>query len=116
MEIISDIMKIAVPVSEKNEAAIMAKRFGRASYYLIYNDQNDEIVFEENPAVNARGGAGIQAVEFLISKGINTVIVPEVGPNAERVLRTADIDIFQGLDLSSKELFEKWKNNELKKI
>ena len=109
-------MKIAIPVLEKNEAAIMARRFGRATYYLIYEDQNDEVVFVENPAVNARGGAGILAVEFLISKGINAVVVPEVGPNAERVLRSANIDIFQGLDLSSKELIEKWKNNELTKI
>ena len=112
----SDLMKIALPISEKNEAAIMARRFGRATYYLIRDDQNDDVVIVENPAVNARGGAGIQAVEFLISKGVNVVIVPELGPNAERVLRSANIDIFQGLDLSSKELFEKWKNNELKKI
>ena len=109
-------MKIAVPVSEKSEVALMARRFGRAPYYLIYDNQNDDIVIVENPAVNARGGAGIQAVEFLISKEVSTVIVPEVGPNAYRVLRSANIDIFHGLDLSSKELIEKWKNNELRKI
>ncbi len=109
-------MKIAVPVSEKNEAAIMAKRFGRATYYLIYDDQSDDVEIVENPAVSARGGAGIQAVEFLISKEVNAVIIPELGPNADRVLRSANIEIFQGLDLSSKELIVKLKNNELSKI
>ena len=109
-------MKIAIPISEKNEAAVMARRFGRATYYLIYDDQNDESLIVENPAVNARGGAGIQAVEFLISKEVKAVIVPEIGPNADRVLRSANMDIFQGLDLTSKELIEKWKNNELRKF
>ena len=109
-------MKIAVPISERNEVARMARRFGRSYYYLIYDDQNDDIVIIENPAVNARGGAGIQAVEFLISKGVNAVIVPEVGPNATRVLRSANMDIFQGLDLTSKELIEKWKKKELRRI
>ena len=47
-------MKIAIPISEKNEAAVMARRFGRATYYLIYDDQNDESLIVENPAVNAR--------------------------------------------------------------
>lgn len=109
-------MKIAIPISEKSETAFMARRFGRANYYLIYEDQNDEIVIVENPAVNARGGAGIQAVEFLISKGVKAVIVPEVGPNADRVLKSANMSIYHGLDLSSLELIDKWKNNELRKI
>ena len=109
-------MKIVIPVSEKNELAKMAKRFGRATYYLIYDDQNDDVEIVENPAANVRGGAGIQAVEFLISKGVEAVIVPEVGPNADRILRSSNIDIFHGLDLSSKELIEKWKKNELRII
>jgi len=109
-------MKIAIPVISKTKDSIMAERFGRAPYYAIYNEENNEFEFLENPATQARGGAGIQAVEFLISKNVQAVIVPEVGPKAERVLRSSNIIIHQGLKIQINELISKWKNEELKII
>ncbi len=109
-------MKIAIPISEKSEMSQMARRFGRSIYYLIYDNESTEIEIVENPAVQARGGAGIQAVEFLVSKGVNVVITPEVGPNAYRSLRSSNTKIYEGLQIPAKDLIEKWKRNELREI
>jgi predicted Fe-Mo cluster-binding NifX family protein len=109
-------MKIAIPIDEKNEKTVMSDRFGRASFYLIYDDTNNAIELLENHAAQARGGAGIQASQFLISQEIKTVIAPEIGPNALRVLKSSNTKIYQGSKIPAIELIEKWKKNELKEI
>lgn len=109
-------MKIALPVTSKDENCILDNRFGRGSFYYIFDTENDSFEIVDNPAKQARGGAGIQAVEYLISKGVKSVIIPEMGPNAERILRSANISVFQGENLPAKELVVKWKNKLLKEI
>ena len=109
-------MKIAIPSSSNQEDAMMYERFGRCNYFCIYDSESDKIDFVNNPAVNARGGAGFQAVEFLINNGVNAVIVPRLGPNAEGVLRRGDIEVYQGENIPIKDLLNKWKNNALTKI
>ncbi|MHA1302790.1 MAG: NifB/NifX family molybdenum-iron cluster-binding protein [Candidatus Heimdallarchaeaceae archaeon] len=109
-------MKIAIPVNERSDSSIMVNRFGRALYYLIYELEDDSYTFVENPAANARGGAGIKAVEFLISNGVKAVIAPRVGPNAEQVLRGSNIEIYEGQEVVWSELISKYRKNELNKI
>lgn len=106
-------MKIAIPVSTKNETTQMADRFGRSVYYVIYDSDAKAYDFVDNPAIEARSGAGLQAVEFLSTQGVQAVIVPEVGPKADQVLKRLNISIFQGLKIPIFELIEKWKNNQL---
>ena len=48
----------------------------------------------ENTAVNATGGAGIQAGQMLIDEGIKTVITGNLGLNVSRVLATGNIETF----------------------
>jgi len=109
-------MKIAIPLTEKSETGQMSDRFGRSTYYLIYDSETSEIEIIDNPAVQARGGAGIQAVQFLVSLGVNAVIAPEVGPNAFKVLRGSNTKIYKGIKTSAKELIEKWEKNELEEV
>ncbi|MHA1200288.1 MAG: NifB/NifX family molybdenum-iron cluster-binding protein, partial [Candidatus Heimdallarchaeaceae archaeon] len=80
-------MKVAIPSSSNHEDAKMYERFGRCNYFCYYDSEKDTYDFVSNPAVNARGGAGFQAVEFLINNEVNVVIVPRLGPNADGVLR-----------------------------
>jgi predicted Fe-Mo cluster-binding NifX family protein len=107
---------IAIPSSSNLDDAMMSERFGRCSYFCIYDSKNDTMDFVDNPAVDARGGAGFQAVEFLLNNGVGAVIVPRLGPNADGVLRRGNVDIFQGENIPIKELIEQWKKNTLTKI
>ena len=88
-------MKVAVPSTSNQEDAKMEERFGRCNYFCIYDSENDTLDFVTNPAVNARGGAGFQAVEFLLNNDVGAVIVPRLGPNADGVLRRGNVDVYQ---------------------
>ncbi|MHA1419477.1 MAG: NifB/NifX family molybdenum-iron cluster-binding protein [Candidatus Heimdallarchaeaceae archaeon] len=109
-------MKLAIPVKIKDENSRMYERFGRSIYYAIYDKDTDNYEFVTNPASDARGGAGVQAVQFLVSKDVKAVVAPQLGPNADNALRRANVEVFQGEAISVKELVEKWKNNQLQKI
>ncbi|GAH31657.1 unnamed protein product [marine sediment metagenome] len=90
--------------------------FGRSFYYAIYDVDADSYEFVTNPASNARGGAGVQAVQFLVSKDVTVVVAPQLGPNADSALRNANVETYQGEAIPVKELVEKWKNNQLRKL
>lgn len=109
-------MKLAIPVENKDENSNMYDRFGRSTFYAIYDVDTDSYEFVTNPASDARGGAGVQAVQFLISKEVTAVVAPQLGPNADNALKRANVEAFQGEAISVKELVEKWKNNQLQKI
>ena len=109
-------MKIGIPIDERSEDAPMASRFGRALYYLIYDLETKKYEYHENPSAMARGGAGVKASEFLVSQGVKAVIAPRVGPNAEQVLRTSNITIYEGQIEPWKNLIEKLEKNELKTV
>lgn len=109
-------MKVAIPVSSKIDNPTMFNRFGRANYFCIIETEDETAVFLDNPAVDARGGAGLRAVEFLVENGVQSVIVPQLGPNADRALRAANVSIFQGEQLPVKDLISKLKNEDLRKI
>ncbi|MHA1955161.1 MAG: NifB/NifX family molybdenum-iron cluster-binding protein [Candidatus Heimdallarchaeaceae archaeon] len=109
-------MKIAIPVMERSEKPLISERFGRSLFFAIFDSETNQIGLLDNPATEARGGAGVLASEFLVSKGVESVIAIEVGPKAERVLRSSNISIFQGDKVSIEELIEKWKKNVLKNM
>ncbi|MHA1687206.1 MAG: NifB/NifX family molybdenum-iron cluster-binding protein [Candidatus Heimdallarchaeaceae archaeon] len=109
-------MKIAIPVGTKSENPIMYDRFGRTPYFYIYDTETNNGEIIENPAANARGGAGIQTVESLVRLGIKATIVPALGPNAERVLRESNIEIYQGQNKNVKELLDLLEHNKLERL
>ncbi len=109
-------MKIAIPVENDDENTSMDNRFGRSVYYALYDSDKDSFEFLKNPASQARGGAGVQAVEFIIKQGVKAVIVPQLGPNADRALKTSGITIFQGSKEPIKKLVEMWKSGSLDKL
>ncbi|MBY9002005.1 MAG: NifB/NifX family molybdenum-iron cluster-binding protein [Candidatus Heimdallarchaeota archaeon] len=89
---------------------------GEVPYMQFTTPDSDTFEYFSNPVTDARGGAGPQAVQFLVSKGVNAFIVPQLGPNAVTALRNSNVEAFQGTSISVRELISKWKNNELEKI
>ena len=109
-------MKIAIPVSSKDENAPMYDRFGRSIFYAVFDSDTEAFEYFLNPASDARGGAGPQAVQFLVSKGVNTVIAPSLGPNASTALKNSNVTVYVGASIPIKELITKCLNNELEKL
>lgn len=84
-------MKIAVPVADKRKDAEIAE-FGRAPYFAIIEGEN--VSFLKNPGSEAASGAGVKASQFVISEGVEKVILKKpAGPHASSALEQAGIKV-----------------------
>ena len=106
-------MKIAVSSYGKDLNSQIDPRFGRCAYFLIVN--TDDMSFEafENKGVSLSGGAGIQAGQFVVSKGAEAVITGNCGPKAVQTLSAAGVELFTGHTGSVIEALEKYKSTDL---
>lgn len=84
-------MKIALPLDE--DRLSVCPVLARAPYFLF--STNGEESIEENPAAQAQGGAGMQAAQFLVDRGVTVLITPRCGENAAEVFKAAGMEIFK---------------------
>jgi predicted Fe-Mo cluster-binding NifX family protein len=75
-------MKICVSSTANSLDAPIDPRFGRCPYFIIVDLETMQFEAIPNTASGAMGGAGIQAVRIIASKGVKVVITGNVGPNA----------------------------------
>jgi predicted Fe-Mo cluster-binding NifX family protein len=101
-------MKIAVSSSGNDLDSQVDPRFGRCAYFVIV--ETDDMGFEafENGSIALGGGAGIQAAQFVASKGTKAVITGNVGPNAVQTLSAAGIETFVGQSGTVREAIERY--------
>ncbi|RUM47405.1 MAG: dinitrogenase iron-molybdenum cofactor biosynthesis protein [Hyperthermus sp.] len=83
--------KIAIASEDsKGLDDVVASRFARAPKFTIVElDEKGEvqnIKIIDNPGAQATGGAAIKAIQALINEGVDIVIGPAFGPNAQAVL------------------------------
>ena len=91
-------------------------RFGRAKFFLIYNDEYgrwDSIDNKQN--FQAAQGAGIQAATTIANNNCTVLITGHCGPKAFRALSAAGIDLYLCDSGTVKEALEKFKRGELTK-
>lgn len=106
-------MKICISSTGDNIDSSVDPRFGRCPFFLIYDDSTENYEFISNSSRNAMGGAGIQAAQEVISKGVEAVITGNIGPNSYRVFESAKIKIYTGVSGPIKEAIAKHKANQL---
>ena len=101
-------MKIAVSSSGNDLDSQVDPRFGRCAYFVIV--ETDDMGFEafENGSIAMGGGAGIQAAQFVASKGAKAVITGNVGPNAVQTLSAAGVETFVGQSGTVREAMERY--------
>lgn len=109
-------MKIAIPVDIQSGDASVCASFGRAPYYAFYHTTTKELEFMKNPAATSPGGAGIQATQWLVNQKIEAIISPRIGENAQRVLVSANITIYESIPGSIHENLEALANGKLKAL
>ena len=61
-------MKIIITADGNKMDQTFNPRFGRAEYFILVDSDTQEWEAFSNPAADARGGAGPQAVQFINSK------------------------------------------------
>lgn len=94
-------MKIAITAHGEDRQAAVDSRFGRADYFIIYDQEKetwDSVPNTQN--VEAAHGAGIQAGQTLAQSGAKILITGHVGPKAFKVVDSAQIAMYSLGDIS----------------
>ncbi|MGQ9799286.1 MAG: NifB/NifX family molybdenum-iron cluster-binding protein [Ignavibacterium sp.] len=107
-------MKICVTSTDKNLDSNLDPRFGRCAYFIIVDPDSMQFEVVPNASSNARGGAGIEAAQTVINKGVDVLITGDIGPNASKVFGASNIKVIIGVSGTVRELVEKYKNGLLK--
>ena len=106
-------MKIIITASSESIEQPFNPRFGRAEYFLLYDSEQDVWEAISNPAIHARGGAGPQAVQFIVSHQPEILISGRFGPNAFSALKAAGIKTYLASSGTVSEVLEQYLAGEL---
>ena len=106
-------MKICVTATGSDLNAPVDPRFGRCQNFVIVD--SDTMAFDAmaNEAIAAPGGAGIQAAQAMVNKGVDVVISGNIGPNAFQVLSTASVKVATGAYGTVQEAIMMYKSGKL---
>lgn len=106
-------MKICITSQGKTLDSLVDSRFGRCKNFIIMDTESEKFEAIENANAAFQGGAGIQAAQFVVSKGAKAVLTGNVGPNAFQTLNAAGIEIFAGVSGTVSEAVKQFKTGKL---
>ena len=72
-------MKVAITSKGNTLDSVLDTRFGRCSYFAIYDTESKKLEFVENPNLNANEGAGPSSVKLIASYGVKKAVSGEFG-------------------------------------
>ncbi len=88
---------IAITANGPSLDSPVDSRFGRCRYFVLVESEGAsacEVV--KNASRRLSGGAGVDAVQFLIERQVSTLLTGKVGPKAMRALDSAGIRVYTG--------------------
>lgn len=102
-------MKTLITSSGENNSAAFDKRFGRAAWFCVLDEETKESIFIKNTNTGASNGAGTKVAEQIVSMKVQKVISGDFGPKAKNLLDKFNIQmvILKDDDLTVKEIIEK---------
>jgi len=86
-------MKIAITSAGNSLESIIDTRFGRCSYFAIYDTKMQTTVFLPNPSKELLEGAGPAAVEFIASHHVDKIVSGEFGMKIKSLLESLSIEM-----------------------
>ena len=110
-------MKIAITSTGPSLDSAFDNRFGRASYFIIFDSGTDRYEALDNVQnYQAAQGAGIQAAQTLASAGVDVLVTGHLGPKAAKTLDAASIKVYQSDAITVEEAWNLYKNNALEPL
>jgi predicted Fe-Mo cluster-binding NifX family protein len=106
-------MKIVVSAEGAGLDAPASRVFGRCQTYVFVETDSMEVESVENPAINSPSGAGIEAAQFVVERGAETVVTGNVGPNAFSVLEASGVPVYLLQEGTVGEVVEAFEGGEL---
>lgn len=102
-------MKIFIGADSPELTSKVAKRFGHADYYLIYNTVSKIL----DVIANIEQDEKHEILFDAITKGVEIFIVGNIGPHAFEILNGANVKIYLARKMTIEEALSKLENNEL---
>jgi predicted Fe-Mo cluster-binding NifX family protein len=110
-------MKIVLTTTSPNLEADVDPRFGRGACLLIIDTETQAWEAHENPGVNAPGGAGIKAAQFVTEQNAQAVLSGDFGPHAFEALQAAGIAMYLYGDCrTARQAIERFKAGQLQQV
>ncbi len=108
-------MKIILTTVSPSIDSEVDSRFGRGAYFLVVDPETLEWLAHPNPGLNASGGAGTLAAQFVANQHAEAVISGDFGPNAYSALQPAGVAMYRfGACRTVREALEHFKAGQLK--
>ena len=96
-------MKILLATDGKTLESKIAKRFGHANYYLIFNNESKKL----EARINHGHDDDHSSLVDLANEGVTQFIVGNIGPNAFKVLHDKNTKIYLAKKYRAKEALDK---------
>jgi len=86
-------MKIAITSTGNNLESNLDQRFGRCSYFVIYDIETKGMEFIPNPNKDAQEGAGPASVQLVASRDVKKIVSGEFGIKIKSLLDSLKIQM-----------------------
>ena len=107
-------MKVAISAQGPALSSLVDGRFGRAAWFIIADSETGAFQTVQNDQnLAAAQGAGIQSAQLVVNHGAQAVLTGHCGPKAFRVLKTAGVHVYVGVDGVVSDALEKLKAGSL---
>jgi len=90
-------VKIAICSEGAGFDSAVDQRFGRCFHFVLVNSNGEKLEEISNPSLGASGGAGVQTAQFIADKGVDVVLVGNIGPKALATLNACNIKVYSGI-------------------
>jgi predicted Fe-Mo cluster-binding NifX family protein len=109
-------MVVAITSDGASLDSTVAERFTRTPFVIFNNIEDDTFEAFRNPHSAVFGGAGIQTAQLIIENNANAVIACDIGLNAFRLLRSADVKVYPCLKLKVREVIKEFELGRLVEV
>jgi predicted Fe-Mo cluster-binding NifX family protein len=98
-------MKVAITSTGNSPDANLDSRFGRCSYFVVYDTESHSTEFIPNPNRESLEGAGPASVQLVASRGVRKVVSGEFGAKVKSIFDSLQIQLIV-LDDPQKKIHE----------
>lgn len=86
-------MKVAITSTGNSPESALDSRFGRCSYFVVYDTESQATEFIPNPNKENVEGAGPASVNLVASRGVSKVISGEFGAKVKSIFDSLQIQL-----------------------
>ena len=110
-------MKIAVTAQGNELSSEIDLRLGRAKWLIVVDTERGDFEAHDNVVnLNAVQGAGIQTGQNIANLGVEAVITGNVGPNAFKTLKAANVKVFLSETQTVQDAVDSFKAGKLEEV